>query len=70
MLSKEVNTASAYNIPVVWCMLNDMNLGIDIRIDPDEVPAGALRRFETLVKKHPELGEKRIPTTTFPKKTM
>jgi acetolactate synthase-1/2/3 large subunit len=133
MLSKEVNTASAYNIPVVWCILNDMNLGmiiqgqkfgygmweperyivtqsyvmdfvkfaeashaygqlverpteikealkkafdsgrpsiIDIRIDPDEVPAGALKRFETLVKKHPELGQKRIPTTTFPKKTM
>jgi acetolactate synthase-1/2/3 large subunit len=132
MLSKEVNTASAYNIPVVWCILNDMNLGmiiqgqkfgygmweperyivtqsyvmdfvkfaeachaygqlverpteikealknafdsgrpsiIDIRIDPDEVPPGALKRFETLVKKHPELGEKRIPTTTFPKKT-
>jgi thiamine pyrophosphate-dependent acetolactate synthase large subunit-like protein len=41
---------------------------IDIRIDPDEVPAGALKRFETLVKKHPELGEKRIPTTTFPMK--
>ena len=41
---------------------------IDPRIDPDEVPAGALERFETLVKKHPELGEKRIPTTTFPKK--
>jgi hypothetical protein len=41
---------------------------IDLRIDPDEVPAGALKRFETLVKKHPELGEKRIPTTTFPKK--
>jgi acetolactate synthase I/II/III large subunit len=131
MLSKEVNTASAYNIPVVWCILNDMNLGmiiqgqkfgygaweperyivtqsyvmdfvkfadachaygqlverpteikealknafesgrpsiIDIRIDPDEVPAGALKRFETLVKKHPELGEKKIPTTPFPKK--
>jgi acetolactate synthase-1/2/3 large subunit len=131
MLSKEVNTATAYNIPVVWCILNDMNLGmiiqgqkfgygmweperyivtqsyvmdfvkfaeachaygqlverpteikealknafesgrpsiIDIRIDPDEVPAGALKRFETLVKKHPELGEKRIPTTTFPMK--
>jgi acetolactate synthase-1/2/3 large subunit len=131
MLSKEVNTASAYDIPVVWCILNDMNLGmiiqgqkfgygmweperyiatqsyvmdfvkfaeachaygqlverpteikdalknafesgkpsiIDIRIDPDEVPAGALKRFETLVKKHPELGQKRIPTTTFPKK--
>jgi hypothetical protein len=41
---------------------------VDIRIDPDEVPAGALKRFETLVKKHPELGQKRIPTTTFPKK--
>ena len=41
---------------------------IDIRIDTNEVPAGALKRFETLVKKHPELGEKRIPTTTFPKK--
>ena len=131
MLSKEVNTASAYNIPVVWFILNDMNLGmiiqgqkfgygmweperyivtqsyvmdfikfaeachaygqlverpteikdalknafdsgrpsiIDVRIDPDEVPAGALKRFETLVKKHPELGEKKIPTTTFPKK--
>jgi acetolactate synthase-1/2/3 large subunit len=131
MLSKEVNTASAYDIPVVWCILNDMNLGmiiqgqkfgygaweperyivtqsyvmdfvkfaeachaygqlvekpteikdalknafdsgrpsiIDIRIDPDEVPAGSMKRFETLVKKHPELGEKRIPTTTFPKK--
>jgi acetolactate synthase-1/2/3 large subunit len=131
MLSKEVNTATAYSIPVVWCILNDMNLGmiiqgqkfgygmweperyivtqsyvmdfvkfaeachaygqlverpteikealknafesgrpsiIDIRIDPDEVPAGALKRFETLVKKHPELGEKRMPTTPFPKK--
>jgi acetolactate synthase-1/2/3 large subunit len=131
MLSKEVNTATAYNIPVVWCILNDMNLGmiiqgqkfgygmweperyivtqsyvmdfvkfaeachaygqlverpteikealknafdsgkpsiIDIRIDPDEVPAGALKRFETLVKKHPELGEKRIPTSSFPHK--
>lgn len=131
MLSKEVNTASAYNIPVVWCILNDMNLGmiiqgqkfgygvweperyivtqsyvmdflkfaeachaygqivekpteikdalknafdsgkpsiIDIRIDPDEIPAGALKRFETLVKKHPELGQKRLPTSTFPKK--
>ena len=41
---------------------------IDLRIDPDEVPAGALKRFDILVKKHPELGEKRIPTTTFPKK--
>jgi hypothetical protein len=41
---------------------------IDIRIDPDEVPAGAPRRFESLVMKHPELGEKKIPTTTFPKK--
>jgi acetolactate synthase-1/2/3 large subunit len=131
MLSKEVNTASAYNIPVVWCILNDMNLGmiiqgqkygygmweperyivtqsyvmdfmkfaeachvygqlversgeikealknafhsgrpsiIDIRIDPDEVPVGALRRFEPVVKKHPELAEKKMPTTTFPKK--
>jgi acetolactate synthase-1/2/3 large subunit len=130
MLSKEVNTASAYNIPVVWCILNDMNLGmiiqgqkfgygmweperyimtqsyvmdfvkfaeachaygqiverpteikdalksafdsgrpsiIDIRIDPDEVPAGALKRFETLVKTHPELRQKKMPTTTFPK---
>lgn len=42
---------------------------IDIRIDPDEVPAGVLKRFETL-KKHPELGQKRIPTTTFPNKLM
>jgi hypothetical protein len=41
---------------------------MDIRIDPDEVPAGALKRFETLVKKHPELGQKRIPTTPFGKK--
>jgi thiamine pyrophosphate-dependent acetolactate synthase large subunit-like protein len=24
-----------------------------IRIDPDEVPAGAMERFETLAKKHP-----------------
>jgi acetolactate synthase-1/2/3 large subunit len=133
MLSKEVNTASAYNIPVVWCILNDMNLGmiiqgqkygygmweperyivtqsyvmdfmkfaeachvygqlvdrpseikealknafqsgrpsiIDIRIDSDEVPVGALRRFETIVKQHPELAEKKMPTTTFPKKTI
>ena len=31
-------------------------------------PAGAPKRFETLVKKHPEFGQKRIPTTTFPKK--
>jgi acetolactate synthase-1/2/3 large subunit len=129
MLSKEVNTASAYNIPVVWCILNDGNLGmiiqgqkfgygmweperyivtqsyvmdflkfaeachaygqiverpteikdalkgafdsgrpsiIDIRIDPDEVPLGALKRFEPLVKQHPELKEKKMPTTTFP----
>jgi acetolactate synthase-1/2/3 large subunit len=130
MLSKEVNTATAYNIPVVWCILNDMNLGmiiqgqkfgygmweperyivtqsyvmdfvkfaeachaygqlverpteikdalksafdsgrpsiIDIRIDPDEVPPGALKRFEPLVKKHPELKEKKMPTSTFPR---
>ena len=31
MLSKEVNTASAYKIPVVWCILNDMNLGMIIQ---------------------------------------
>ena len=131
MLSKEVNTASAYNIPVVWCILNDGNLGmiiqgqkfgygmweperyimtqsyvmdflkfadachaygqiverpteigdalknafgsgkpsiVDIRIDPDEVPPGALKRFETLVSKHPELGERKLPTTDFPRK--
>jgi acetolactate synthase-1/2/3 large subunit len=130
MLSKEVNTASAYNIPVVWCILNDGNLGmiiqgqkfgygmweperyivtqsyvmdflkfaeachaygqvvekageirdalknafgsgkpsiIDIRIDPQEIPAGALKRFESLVKAHPELAEKKIPTSDFPK---
>jgi acetolactate synthase-1/2/3 large subunit len=130
MLSKEVNTATAYNIPVVWCILNDMNLGmiiqgqkfgygmweperyivtqsyvmdfvkfaeachaygqlverpteikdalksafdsgrpsiIDIRIDPDEIPPGALKRFEPLVKKHPELKEKKMPTSTFPR---
>lgn len=129
MLSKEVNTASAYNIPVVWCILNDGNLGmimqgqkfgygmweperyivtqsyvmdflkfaeachaygqiverpteikdalkgvfdsgkpsiIDIRIDPDEVPLGALKRFEPLVKKHPELKGKKMPTSLFP----
>lgn len=129
MLSKEVNTASAYNIPVVWCILNDGNLGmiiqgqkfgygmweperyivtqsyvmdflkfaeachaygqvverpteikdalknafgsgkpsiIDIRIDPNEVPPGAYKRFETIVQKHPELKEKKIPTTSFP----
>ena len=129
MLSKEVNTASAYNIPVVWCILNDGNLGmiiqgqkfgygmweperyivtqsyvmdflkfaeachaygqiverpteikdalksafdsgkpsiIDVRIDPDEVPLGALKRFEPLVKLHPELKEKKMPTTAFP----
>ena len=133
MLSKEVNTATAYNIPVVWCILNDMNLGmiiqgqkfgygaweperyivtqsyvmdfvkfaeachaygqlverpteikealknafesgrpsiIDIRIDTNEVPAGALKRFETIVKKHPELGQKKLPTSAFPKKTV
>lgn len=132
MLSKEVNTASAYDIPVVWCILNDRNLGmiiqgqkfgygvweperyivtqsyvmdfvkfaeachaygqvvekpteikdalknafdsgkpsiIDIRIDPDEFPAGSLKRFEALVKKYPELGQKRMPTATFPRKT-
>jgi len=132
MLSKEVNTASAYDIPVVWCILNDRNLGmiiqgqkfgygvweperyivtqsyvmdfvkfaeachaygqvvekpreikdalknafdsgkpsiIDIRIDPDEFPAGSLKRFEALVKKYPELGQKRMPTTTFPRKS-
>lgn len=131
MLSKEVNTASAYDIPVVWCILNDRNLGmiiqgqkfgygvweperyivtqsyvmdfvkfaeachaygqmvekpaelkdalknafdsgkpsiIDIRIDADEFPAGSLKRFEALVKKYPELGEKRMPTATFPRK--
>ncbi len=130
MLSKEVNTASAYNIPVVWFILNDGNLGmivqgqkfgygmwdperyivtqsyvmdfvkfadachaygqlverpteikdalksafdsgkpsiIDVRIDPDEVPAGALKRFENSVKKHPELREKKLPVSTFPK---
>jgi acetolactate synthase-1/2/3 large subunit len=130
MLSKEVNTATAYNIPVVWCILNDMNLGmiiqgqkfgygmweperyivtqsyvmdfvkfaeachaygqlverpteikdalksafdsgrpsiIDVRIDPDEIPPGALKRFEPLVKKHPELKEKKMPTSTFPR---
>ena len=129
MLSKEVNTASAYNIPVVWCILNDGNLGmiiqgqkfgygtweperyivtqsyvmdflkfaeachaygqiverpteikdalkgafdsgkpsiIDIRIDPDEVPLGALKRFEPLVKQHPELKGKKMPTSVFP----
>jgi len=131
MLSKEVNTASAYEIPVVWCILNDRNLGmiiqgqkfgygvweperyivtqsyvmdfvkfaeachaygqmvekpaeikdalknafdsgkpsiIDIRIDADEFPAGSLKRFEALVKKYPELGEKRMPTAAFPRK--
>jgi acetolactate synthase-1/2/3 large subunit len=131
MLSKEVNTASAYDIPVVWCILNDRNLGmiiqgqkfgygvweperyivtqsyvmdfvkfaeachaygqmvekpgeikdalknafdsgkpsiIDIRIDADEFPAGSLKRFEPLVKKYPELGQKRMPTATFPRK--
>jgi acetolactate synthase-1/2/3 large subunit len=130
MLSKEVNTASAYNIPVVWCILNDMNLGmiiqgqkygygmweperyivtqsyvmdfmkfaeachvygqlverpsevkealknafnsgrpsiIDIRIDPNEVPIGALKRFEPIVKKYPELAQKKLPTQEFPK---
>ena len=129
MLCKEVNTASAYKIPVVWFILNDGNLGmiiqgqkfgygaweperyivtqsyvmdfvkfaeachaygqlverpteikdalknafdsgkpsiIDVRIDPEEVPAGALKRFETLVKKHPELREKKLPTSPFP----
>ncbi|MGA3406367.1 MAG: thiamine pyrophosphate-binding protein [Candidatus Bathyarchaeia archaeon] len=130
MLSKEVNTATAYNIPVVWFILNDNNLGmiiqgqkfgygmweperyivtqsyvmnfvkfaeachaygqvverpteikdalksafesgrpsiLDVRIDPDEVPPGALKRFEPLVKKHPELQEKRLPSTKFPR---
>jgi acetolactate synthase-1/2/3 large subunit len=130
MLSKEVNTASAYGVPVVWCILNDMNLGmimqgqkygygsweperyivtqsyvmdfvkfaeachaygqlverpaeindalrsafdsgkpsiIDIRIDPDEVPVGALRRFEPVVKRYPELGQKRMPPSPFMK---
>ena len=124
MLSKEVNTASQYKIPVVWFILNDGNLGmiiqgqkfgygtweperyivtqsyvmdfvkfaeachaygqiverpteikdalknafdsgkpsiLDVRIDPDEVPAGALKRFEPIVKKYPELREKRMP---------
>jgi len=28
MLCKELNTATSYNIPVVWCILNDMNLGM------------------------------------------
>jgi acetolactate synthase-1/2/3 large subunit len=130
MLSKEVNTATAYNIPVVWFILNDKNLGmiiqgqkygygmwdperyivtqsyvmdfvkfaeachaygqlverpteikdalksafesgkpsiLDVRIDPDEVPPGALKRFEPLVKKHPELKDKRMPTSVFPR---
>ena len=130
MLSKEVNTATAYNIPVVWYILNDNNLGmiiqgqkfgygmwdperyivtqsyvmdfvkfaeachaygqvverpteikdalksafesgrpsiLDVRIDPDEVPPGALKRFEPLVKKHPELQEKKLPSTMFPR---
>ena len=130
MLSKEVNTATAYKIPVVWFILNDNNLGmiiqgqkfgygmweperyivtqsyvmdfvkfaeachaygqvverpteikdalknafdsgkpsiLDVRIDPDEVPPGALKRFEPLVKKHPELKEKQLPTTLFPR---
>jgi len=130
MLSKEVNTATAYNIPVVWFILNDNNLGmiiqgqkfgygmweperyivtqsyvmdfvkfaeachaygqvverpteikdalksafesgrpsiLDVRIDPDEVPPGALKRFEPLVKKHPELQEKKLPSTMFPR---
>jgi len=129
MLCKEVNTATAYNIPVVWFILNDKNLGmiiqgqkfgygmweperyivtqsyvmdfakfaeachaygqvverpteikdalksafdsgkpsiLDVRIDPDEVPPGALKRFEPLVKKHPELQEKKLPIT-FPR---
>lgn len=129
MLSKEVNTASQYKVPVVWFILNDLNLGmiiqgqkfgygiweperyivtqsyvmdfvkfaeachafgqtveraseikdalktafdsgkpsiLDIRIDPDEVPAGALKRFEPIVKQHPELKEKRIPPSNFP----
>jgi thiamine pyrophosphate-dependent acetolactate synthase large subunit-like protein len=39
---------------------------LDIRIDPDEVPAGALKRFEPTVKQHPELKEKRIPPPKFP----
>jgi acetolactate synthase-1/2/3 large subunit len=130
MLCKEVNTAAAYNIPDVWCILNDGNLGmiiqgqkygygtweperyimtqsyvmdfmkfaeachaygqlverpteikdalkgafdsgkpsiVEIRIDPDEVPPGALKRFETIVQKHPELREKKMPKADFPK---
>ena len=130
MLSKEVNTASQYNIPVVWFILNDGNLGmiiqgqkygygmweperyivtqsyvmdfvkfaeachahgqvverpgeikdalktafesgkpsiLDVRIDPDEVPPGALKRFEPIVKKYPELREKRMPSSAFPR---
>jgi len=131
MLCKEVNTATAYNIPVVWFILNDMNLGmiiqgqkfgygmweperyivtqsyvmdfvkfaeachaygqvverpteikdalksafdsgkpsiLDVRVDPDEVPPGALKRFEPLVKKHPELQGKKLPSNTlFPR---
>jgi len=31
MLSKEMNNASAYEIPVVWCILNDMNIGMIIQ---------------------------------------
>jgi acetolactate synthase-1/2/3 large subunit len=132
MLSKEVNTATAYNIPVVWCILNDMNLGmiiqgqkygygaweperyiatqpyemdfvkfadachaygqlverpteikdalknafdsgkpsvIDIRIDPDEVPTGALKRYGVETK-YPGLGQKKMPKDRFPKKTL
>jgi len=41
---------------------------IDIRIDPDEVPAGAMKRFEAIVRKYPDLGQKKMPTSTFPKK--
>jgi acetolactate synthase-1/2/3 large subunit len=131
MLSKEVNTATAYDVPVVWCIFNDRALGmiihgqkygygvweperyiatqpyvmdfvkfadachaygqlvgrpteikdalknafdsgkpsiIDIRIDPDEIPPGSLKRYETSVKRYPELLGKRMPTPTFPKK--
>jgi thiamine pyrophosphate-dependent acetolactate synthase large subunit-like protein len=39
---------------------------IDVRIDPEEVPPGALKRFENLVQKHPELREKKLPTSPFP----
>jgi acetolactate synthase-1/2/3 large subunit len=129
MLCKEVNTAAAYRVPVIWCIFNDRNLGmviqgqkfgygtweperfiatqsyvmdfvkfaeachaygqmidrpseikdalksafdsgkpsiIDIKIDPDVVPLGTIKRFETVASKYPDLAQRNIPKARFP----